>query len=103
NHWRIAILCQKPDSALRRPVLVPLGYRPRRLGEQPYTLVDLVRSHRRVGQPYRVVTALEQEVAALDHGHAAGRRLGYQQVDLDVLGQLDPEEVAAVRLDEPRV
>ncbi len=47
-----------------------------------------------------MLAAFQQEVAALDHGDTPAGRLRQQQVDIDVLGQVDPEEVAAVRLGE---
>src|SRR3954463_4236230 len=60
-------------------------------------LVDLLRRHARVGQPQRVQAAVEQEVRALDEQHLAlGRRL-LQLGDVDVLRQLHPHEVAALR------
>ncbi len=71
-----------------------------RLRQPADALVDLVGSDRRERQPQRVLAALEQEVAALDDGHAPAGRLRQQLVDVDVLGQVDPEEVAAVRLGE---
>src|SRR6266511_4207551 len=65
-----------------------------------YPFVDALRDNRGVRQPQRVLAAFEQEVAALDHGHVALGRRRQQLRDLDIVGQLDPEEVAAVRLGE---
>src|SRR5690349_1282297 len=66
-------------------------------------LVDLVGGYRRVRQAQRVAAALDQEVAALHHRYAALGGRWQQLVDVDVLGQLDPQEVPAVRLGEPGV
>src|SRR5204862_2366496 len=65
------------------------------------TLLVEVRRHRGVRQPQRVPTALQQEIAALDHRHAALGRTREQEVDVDVVGELDPEEVTTVGFGEP--
>jgi hypothetical protein len=68
-----------------------------RARQPPDALVDLVRRHAGVGQAQRVAPALEQEVRALDEGHALVLGLVEDAVDVDLLGQLDPHEVAALR------
>src|SRR4051812_48878541 len=71
-------------------------------GEPAHALLDLVGGDRREGQPHRAAAAVEQEVGALDDGHALLHRGREQLVDVHVGGQVDPEEVAAVRLGEGR-
>src|SRR3954470_13194690 len=70
------------------------------LREARDALVDLVRRHARVGQPQRVAAAVEQEVRALDEQHLALRRGLLQLGHVDLLGQLHPHEVAALRTRE---
>ena len=73
------------------------------LGQAADALVDLLGRDAGVGQAQRVAPALEQEVRALDEGHAALAGGGEELVDVGALGQLDPHEVAALGRDEARV
>ena len=68
-----------------------------RVGQARHALVDLVGRHAGVGQPQGVLAALEQEVRARHDSHAASLAASRKSASTSMLlGQLDPEEVAAV-------
>ena len=70
--------------------------RPRRCGRRPPRSGP---ADGRVGEAQRALPALDQEVRALHEHHAALGRAGGQRGDVGALGQVDPEEVAALGRD----
>src|SRR4051812_38294491 len=74
----------------------PSGHRGRApvgVGQPRDAFLDLLRPHTGVGDPQRVLTALDQEVGALHEHEAALLGRAGEGVDIRALGQLDPHEV----------
>src|SRR5881275_785876 len=80
-------------SASRGLSAVPAAYRVDGGGQPAHAFLDKVRRDRGVRQPRSVRAALHRGVAAPVHGDAALAAAAEHQVDVDVVGQFDPEEV----------